>query len=97
MEKYQNFLLLSFSSLPIVCSNFFVYDSLNGCSKIHQRGNAGGFASYDSRVDRFKAALSKSCQEEEETEYGVFSCVPSVVDDMGERPRLWGGIGMRTF
>lgn len=52
-----------------------------------------------SDVRSIKAALSKLGQEEEEEpEYVVFSCVPpSAIDEMVERPRLWGGVCMRTF
>lgn len=51
-----------------------------------------------SDVRTIKAALSKLGQEEEEPEYVVFSCVPpSTIDEMVERPQLWGGVCMRMF
>lgn len=51
-----------------------------------------------SDVRTIKAALSKLGQEEEEPEYVVFSCVPpSAINEMVERPQLWGGVCMRMF
>ena len=50
-----------------------------------------------SDVRSIKAALCKLGLEEE-PEYVIFSCVPpSAIDEMVERPRLWGGVCMRTF
>lgn len=48
-------------------------------------------------VRTIKTALSKLVQDEE-PEYAVFSCVPPLaIDEMIERPRLWGGVCMRVF